>query len=180
MGGGPSGSDGAVAAAMPDLHRCKSFSCGCGGADDRAFRSVYQEKDEQWIKGLSISRDLLEAGGHALKTNITTLGAPGAAILGAAALLRRRAIPPPVHVQGLHVAADHTGGRLCRRRPHRGKPRAGSAGATVSGSSPLGQASSKDVHAARGPEARPVARQFGLVRARPGTVGNGRVPARGT
>ncbi|CAN6296281.1 unnamed protein product [Urochloa humidicola] len=44
------------------------------GADDRAFRSVYQEEDEQRIKGLSISRDLLEVGGHALKTNITTLG----------------------------------------------------------------------------------------------------------
>jgi 3-ketoacyl-CoA synthase len=44
------------------------------GADDRAFRSVYQEEDEQRIKGLSVSRDLLEVGGHALKTNITTLG----------------------------------------------------------------------------------------------------------
>ncbi|XBI69503.1 hypothetical protein VPH35_064195 [Triticum aestivum] len=44
------------------------------GADDRAFRSVYQEEDEQRIKGLSISRDLVEVGGHALKTNITTLG----------------------------------------------------------------------------------------------------------
>ncbi|VAI09557.1 unnamed protein product [Triticum turgidum subsp. durum] len=39
-----------------------------------AFRSVYQEEDEQRIKGLSISRDLVEVGGHALKTNITTLG----------------------------------------------------------------------------------------------------------
>ncbi|KAL5209188.1 hypothetical protein ABZP36_004811 [Zizania latifolia] len=44
------------------------------GADDRSFRSVYQEEDEQRIKGLSISRDLVEVGGHALKTNITTLG----------------------------------------------------------------------------------------------------------
>lgn len=35
---------------------------------------MYQEEDDQRIKGLSISRDLMEVGGHALKTNITTLG----------------------------------------------------------------------------------------------------------
>ncbi|CAD5177965.1 3-ketoacyl-CoA synthase 10-like [Musa acuminata AAA Group] len=44
------------------------------GADDRSFRCVYQEEDDQRIKGLSISRDLMEVGGHALKANITTLG----------------------------------------------------------------------------------------------------------
>ncbi|KAF6176864.1 hypothetical protein GIB67_026551 [Kingdonia uniflora] len=44
------------------------------GADDRSFRSVYQEEDEHRHKGLAISRDLLEVGGDALKTNITTLG----------------------------------------------------------------------------------------------------------
>ncbi|XP_042486365.1 3-ketoacyl-CoA synthase 10 [Macadamia integrifolia] len=44
------------------------------GADDRSFRCVYQEEDEQRVKGLRISRDLIEVGGHALKTNITTLG----------------------------------------------------------------------------------------------------------
>ncbi|XP_020587357.1 3-ketoacyl-CoA synthase 10 [Phalaenopsis equestris] len=44
------------------------------GSDDRSFRCVYQEEDDQRIKGLSISRDLMEVGGHALKTNITTLG----------------------------------------------------------------------------------------------------------
>ncbi|WOK97560.1 hypothetical protein Cni_G06268 [Canna indica] len=44
------------------------------GADDRSFRCVYQEEDQQRIKGLSISRDLMEVGGHALKANITTLG----------------------------------------------------------------------------------------------------------
>ncbi|CAL9118850.1 unnamed protein product [Musa textilis] len=44
------------------------------GADDRSFRCVYQEEDGQRIKGLSISRDLMEVGGHALKANITTLG----------------------------------------------------------------------------------------------------------
>lgn len=44
------------------------------GSDDRSFRCVYQEEDEQRIKGLSISRDLMEVGGQALKANITTLG----------------------------------------------------------------------------------------------------------
>ncbi|KAM7510706.1 hypothetical protein LguiB_009581 [Lonicera macranthoides] len=44
------------------------------GADDRSFRSVYQEEDEQRFKGLRISKDLVEVGGDALKTNITTLG----------------------------------------------------------------------------------------------------------
>ena len=38
------------------------------------IRSVYQEEDEQGFKGLKISRDLMEVGGEALKTNITTLG----------------------------------------------------------------------------------------------------------
>ncbi|KAL3500342.1 hypothetical protein ACH5RR_039435 [Cinchona calisaya] len=44
------------------------------GADDRSFRSVYQEEDDQRFKGLKISKDLVEIGGDALKTNITTLG----------------------------------------------------------------------------------------------------------
>ncbi|XP_021746428.1 3-ketoacyl-CoA synthase 10-like [Chenopodium quinoa] len=44
------------------------------GADDRSFRSVYQEEDERGFKGLKVSRELMEIGGDALKTNITTLG----------------------------------------------------------------------------------------------------------
>ncbi|XP_022981145.1 3-ketoacyl-CoA synthase 10 [Cucurbita maxima] len=44
------------------------------GADDRSFRSVYQEEDEQGFKGLKVSKDLMEIGGEALKANITTLG----------------------------------------------------------------------------------------------------------
>ncbi|XVE53813.1 hypothetical protein DITRI_Ditri03aG0032300 [Diplodiscus trichospermus] len=44
------------------------------GADDRSFRSIYQEEDEQGFKGLKVSKDLMEIGGDALKTNITTLG----------------------------------------------------------------------------------------------------------
>ncbi|KAK1315244.1 3-ketoacyl-CoA synthase 10 [Acorus calamus] len=44
------------------------------GGDGRSFRSVYQEEDEQRLKGLSISRDIMEVGGNAIKANITTLG----------------------------------------------------------------------------------------------------------
>ncbi|XP_050216417.1 3-ketoacyl-CoA synthase 10 [Mercurialis annua] len=44
------------------------------GADDRSFRAVYQEEDEQKFKGLKLSKELVEIGGDALKTNITTLG----------------------------------------------------------------------------------------------------------
>ncbi|KAK9055309.1 hypothetical protein SSX86_026391 [Deinandra increscens subsp. villosa] len=43
-----------------------------GGADS-SFRSVYQEEDAQKFKGLKISRDIMEIGGEAIKTNITTL-----------------------------------------------------------------------------------------------------------
>lgn len=37
-------------------------------------RCVYQEEDEQGLKGLKVSKDIVEIGGEALKTNITTLG----------------------------------------------------------------------------------------------------------
>ncbi|CAM8916595.1 unnamed protein product [Rhodiola kirilowii] len=43
------------------------------GADDRSFRCVYQEEDAQRFKGIKVSKDLMEIGGEALKTNITTL-----------------------------------------------------------------------------------------------------------
>lgn len=58
---------------------------------------MYQEEDEERIKGLSISRDLLEVGGHALKANITTLGPLvlpfSEQILFFAALLYRQLFP---------------------------------------------------------------------------------------
>ncbi|KAK9266063.1 hypothetical protein L1049_018787 [Liquidambar formosana] len=44
------------------------------GADDRSFRCVHQEEDDQQFRGLKISKELMEIGGDALKTNITTLG----------------------------------------------------------------------------------------------------------
>lgn len=44
------------------------------GADDGAFRCVYQEQDDQGKVGVSLSKDLMAIAGGALKTNITTLG----------------------------------------------------------------------------------------------------------
>ncbi|KAG8657260.1 hypothetical protein MANES_03G055800v8 [Manihot esculenta] len=43
-------------------------------ADDDSFRSIYQEEDDQKFKGVKLSKQLMEIGGNALKTNITTLG----------------------------------------------------------------------------------------------------------
>ncbi|KAK3118874.1 hypothetical protein QOZ80_9BG0709850 [Eleusine coracana subsp. coracana] len=44
------------------------------GADDRAFRCVFQEEDESGRVGVALSKDLMAVAGEALKTNITTLG----------------------------------------------------------------------------------------------------------
>ncbi|XP_022852962.1 3-ketoacyl-CoA synthase 4-like [Olea europaea var. sylvestris] len=44
------------------------------GADDKAFRCVYQEQDSAGKTGVSLSKDLMAIAGGALKTNITTLG----------------------------------------------------------------------------------------------------------
>ncbi|KAL2469364.1 3-ketoacyl-CoA synthase 4 [Forsythia ovata] len=44
------------------------------GADDTAFKCVYQEQDENGKTGVSLSKDLMAIAGNALKANITTLG----------------------------------------------------------------------------------------------------------
>ncbi|CAI9781248.1 unnamed protein product [Fraxinus pennsylvanica] len=44
------------------------------GADDTAFKCVYQEQDKKGKTGVSLSKDLMAIAGNALKTNITTLG----------------------------------------------------------------------------------------------------------
>ncbi|KAL0906812.1 hypothetical protein M5K25_025336 [Dendrobium thyrsiflorum] len=43
------------------------------GADDKAFRCVYQEQDDNGKVGVSLSKDLMAIAGDALKINITTL-----------------------------------------------------------------------------------------------------------
>ncbi|PRQ23727.1 putative very-long-chain 3-oxoacyl-CoA synthase [Rosa chinensis] len=44
------------------------------GADEKAFRCVYQEQDDIGKTGVSLSKELMAIAGGALKTNITTLG----------------------------------------------------------------------------------------------------------
>ncbi|XVF45288.1 hypothetical protein PTKIN_Ptkin02bG0193600 [Pterospermum kingtungense] len=44
------------------------------GANDKAFKCVYQEQDDAGETGVSLSKDLMAIAGGALKTNITTLG----------------------------------------------------------------------------------------------------------
>ncbi|KAK6916580.1 FAE1/Type III polyketide synthase-like protein [Dillenia turbinata] len=44
------------------------------GANDKAFKCVYQEQDKDGKTGVSLSKDLIAIAGGALKTNITTLG----------------------------------------------------------------------------------------------------------
>ncbi|XP_021859890.2 3-ketoacyl-CoA synthase 6 [Spinacia oleracea] len=44
------------------------------GADDKAFKCVYQEEDPEGKVGISLQKDLMAIAGEALKSNITTLG----------------------------------------------------------------------------------------------------------
>ncbi|KAF8673139.1 hypothetical protein HU200_048687 [Digitaria exilis] len=44
------------------------------GADDRAYRCVFQEEDATGRVGVALSKDLMAVAGEALRTNITTLG----------------------------------------------------------------------------------------------------------
>ncbi|XP_075516617.1 3-ketoacyl-CoA synthase 11-like [Primulina tabacum] len=44
------------------------------GADDRAYKCVFQEEDAEGNVGVSLSKDLMSIAGEALQANITTLG----------------------------------------------------------------------------------------------------------
>lgn len=44
------------------------------GGDDRAFRCVYEQEDEQGKVGINLSKDLMAIAGEALKSNITAIG----------------------------------------------------------------------------------------------------------
>ncbi|CAO2825422.1 unnamed protein product [Amaranthus hypochondriacus] len=44
------------------------------GADDKAFKCVYQEEDREGNVGISLQKDLMAIAGEALKSNITTMG----------------------------------------------------------------------------------------------------------
>lgn len=42
--------------------------------DERSFKSIHLKADAEGRQGISVSKDVIEVGGHALKANITTLG----------------------------------------------------------------------------------------------------------
>ncbi|KAL1349424.1 hypothetical protein HN51_025928 [Arachis hypogaea] len=44
------------------------------GSDDKAYKCVFQEEDDEGKTGVTLSKDLMIIAGEALKTNITTLG----------------------------------------------------------------------------------------------------------
>ncbi|XP_077230786.1 3-ketoacyl-CoA synthase 6-like [Tasmannia lanceolata] len=44
------------------------------GADEKAYRCVYEEEDAKGNSGISLSKDLMVIAGEALKSNITTIG----------------------------------------------------------------------------------------------------------
>lgn len=44
------------------------------GTDDRSFHCICRKEDAEGKQGLSVNKDLLEVGRHALKAHITTLG----------------------------------------------------------------------------------------------------------
>jgi len=44
------------------------------GASDKAYHAVFQREDDDGKKGVSLSRDLMEVAGDALKSNLTILG----------------------------------------------------------------------------------------------------------
>ncbi|KAL6532379.1 hypothetical protein OROGR_014349 [Orobanche gracilis] len=44
------------------------------GADDRAYKCVYRDEDDEGKLGISLSRDLMAIAGETLQANITTLG----------------------------------------------------------------------------------------------------------
>eukprot|EP00262_Sarcandra_glabra_P011169 TRINITY_DN268_c0_g3_i1.p1 TRINITY_DN268_c0_g3~~TRINITY_DN268_c0_g3_i1.p1 ORF type:complete len:506 (-),score=18.66 TRINITY_DN268_c0_g3_i1:196-1713(-) len=44
------------------------------GADDKAYRCVYEEEDQDGHVGISLSKDLMAIAGESLKSNITTIG----------------------------------------------------------------------------------------------------------
>lgn len=44
------------------------------GADDKAYRCVFEEEDKEGKVGISLQKDLMAIAGEALKSNITTMG----------------------------------------------------------------------------------------------------------
>ncbi|XP_021302762.1 UPF0503 protein At3g09070, chloroplastic [Sorghum bicolor] len=106
-GGGPSGSGGAAAAAMPDLRRCKSFSCGRGGGDALAAAvlagaggaggaGAYEPQRRSCdVRGRSTLWALFHQDDRERVRDGTAFGAFPASSSAAAAALAAEVLPPP-------------------------------------------------------------------------------------
>ncbi|KAK6916582.1 FAE1/Type III polyketide synthase-like protein [Dillenia turbinata] len=83
------------------------------GADDKAFKCVYQEQDDIGKTGVSLSKDLMAIAGGALKTNITALGPLvlpiSEQILFFLTLIRRKLFNPKIkpYIPDFKLAFDH-------------------------------------------------------------------------
>ncbi|MQL84617.1 hypothetical protein Taro_017122 [Colocasia esculenta] len=91
------------------------------GADDRSYGCVYEQEDAQRKVGISLSKDLMEIAGSALRTNITALGPlvlpVSEQLLFLLSLLGRKLVNPkwrlyvPDFTQAFEHFCIHAGGR---------------------------------------------------------------------
>ncbi|XP_051127891.1 3-ketoacyl-CoA synthase 11-like [Andrographis paniculata] len=91
------------------------------GADDRSYKCVIQEEDDEGYLGMSLSKDLMNVAGEALQAHITTLGPlvlpMSEQLLFLATLLARKVFKMKIkpHVPDFKLAFEnfciHTGGR---------------------------------------------------------------------
>ncbi|GMI70696.1 CUTICULAR 1, ECERIFERUM 6, 3-ketoacyl-CoA synthase 6, POLLEN-PISTIL INCOMPATIBILITY 1 [Hibiscus trionum] len=91
------------------------------GADDKAYRCVFEEEDKEGNVGISLSKDLMAIAGEALKSNITTIGPlvlpASEQLLFLATLIGRKIFNPkwkpyiPDFKQAFEHFCIHAGGR---------------------------------------------------------------------
>ncbi|KAK8582760.1 hypothetical protein V6N13_069529 [Hibiscus sabdariffa] len=91
------------------------------GADDKAYRCVFEEEDKEGNAGISLSKDLMAIAGEALKSNITTIGPlvlpASEQLLFLVTLIGRKIFNPkwkpyiPDFKQALEHFCIHAGGR---------------------------------------------------------------------
>ncbi|OIV91538.1 hypothetical protein TanjilG_08950 [Lupinus angustifolius] len=87
------------------------------GSNDKAYRSVYQEPDEEGIVGVSLSRSLIHVAASTLKTNIIKLGPLvlpyseqlryGWSVIGNKILARGNRNRNEIHVPNFKKAFEH-------------------------------------------------------------------------
>ncbi|KAK4758817.1 hypothetical protein SAY87_020118 [Trapa incisa] len=91
------------------------------GANDKAYRCVYEEQDKETKVGINLSKDLMAIAGEALKSNITTIGPlalpASEQLLFLATLIGRKIFNPkwkpyiPDFKQAFEHFCIHAGGR---------------------------------------------------------------------